>query len=67
MRIDPDTPLTYTLPAGIWQLLRVGLDYVPAARVLTDQAISAVEAEHVKAVAALSAPAEPPPPGRAGE
>jgi hypothetical protein len=67
MTIGPETPLTVTLPAGVWQLLRVGLDHVPVARVLTDQAIAALEAEHAKAVAALSAPVEPPLPGRAGE
>jgi hypothetical protein len=67
MTIGPDTPLTVTLPAGVWHLLRAGLDHVPVARVVTEQAIAALEAGHAEAVAALSAPAEPPPPGRAGK
>ena len=67
MNLQPDTPLTITLPAGVWHLLRAGLDHVPVARVVTEPAIAALEAGHAEAVAALSASAEPPPPGRAGE
>jgi hypothetical protein len=56
MNLSPDTPLTITLPAGVWPLLRVGLDHVPVARLITDQAIAALEAAHKEAVAALPPP-----------
>lgn len=55
--ITPDTPITITLPAGVWPLLRAGLDYLPAPRVQTDPAIAEIEREYSRAVAAL-APAE---------
>ena len=58
--IGPETPMTVTLPAGVWQLLRAGLDHIPVARAITDQAIAALEGEYAKAVAALAPEPEPP-------
>jgi hypothetical protein len=53
MTLSPETPLTLTLPAGVWPLLRAGLDHVPVARAVTDAAIAALEQAHAQAVAGL--------------
>jgi hypothetical protein len=60
--ISAETPMTVTLPAGVWQLLRAGLEHIPVARAVTDQAIAALEGEYAKAVAAMAPDPDPPAP-----
>lgn len=57
MKLAPDTLLTITIPAGMYPLLRAGLDHVPAPRVVTDQAIALCEAAFKEA--ALNAAQQP--------
>lgn len=57
--ITADTPLTVTLPAGVWRLLRAGLDHVPVGRAVTDPVVAAVDAEINAALATLQPPREP--------
>lgn len=63
--ITAETPLTVTLPAGVWRLLRAGLDHVPVGRAVTDPVVASVDAALNAALAEMEpprAPFEPPAP-----
>lgn len=57
--LSPETPLTLTLPAGVWDFFMQAARQVPAPRNLTDQIFAEVEPK-LQAAIAEAAPQEPP-------